>query len=289
MVIATRNRRPGLCATLEKLSALPERPEIIVVDNASRDGTRDAVRRAFPHAELVALRRNQGASARNAGVRRARTPYVALTDDDSWWEPGALARAAAVLDTAPRAGLVAAATLVGPEDAPDPVNALMADSPLSRGSLPGPRVLGFLGCAAVARRRAYLAAGGFSRLLFIGAEEQLLAYDLAARGWPAVYRDDIVAHHWPSPARDARRRRRQELRNRVLIAWLRRPLPRAIGDTARLGATAARDPVARRALGETALRLPAALLLRRRLPPDVEADIRLLEAGTRPLEAGRAG
>jgi GT2 family glycosyltransferase len=227
--------------------------------------------------DLVSLRRNLGACARNVGVRRAQTPYVALNDDDSWWEPGALSKAVAVLEASPRTGIVAAATMVGPEDAPDPINELMAASPLPQGCLPGPRVLGFLGCAAVARRQAYLAAGGYSRLLFIGGEEELLAYDLAAKGWPVSYRVDVVAHHWPSPVRDARRRRVQEIRNRLLVAWLRRPLPRAAGDTIRLAGAAGRDPVAGRALAEAALRLPAALVLRRRLPAQVEADIRLLE------------
>jgi GT2 family glycosyltransferase len=276
-VIATRNRCAELCATLERLSTLPERPAIIVVDNGSQDGTPGAVRRDFPRVELVPLRRNTGACARNAGVRRARTPYVALNDDDSWWEPGALSKAVEVLDASPRTGIVAAATMVGPENAPDPVNELMAASPLPQGCLPGPRVLGFLGCAAVARKQAYLAAGGYSRLLFIGGEEELLAYDLAAKGWPVSYRADVIAHHWPSPVRDARRRRVQETRNRLLVAWLRRPLHRAAGDTARLMRAAGRDPVARRALAEAAVKLPAALLLRRPLPAQVEADVRLLE------------
>jgi GT2 family glycosyltransferase len=276
-VIATRNRRPELCTTLERLSALPERPGIIVVDNGSQDGTARAIRRSFPHVEVISLRRNQGACARNVGVRRAGTPYVALSDDDSWWEPGALSKAVAILDASPRTAIVAAATMVGPEAAPDPLNAVMAESPLSCESLPGPRVLGFLGCAAVARRQAYLAAGGYSRLLFIGGEEELLAYDLAARGWPISYRADVIAHHWPSPVRDARQRSSLEARNRILVAWLRRPLPRAAGDTVRLARAAARDPAAGRALVETVVRLPAALLLRRRLPAHVEADIRLLE------------
>jgi GT2 family glycosyltransferase len=276
-VIATRNRCPELCATLERLSALPERPGIIVVDNGSRDGTARAVQRAFPGVELITLRRNLGACARNVGVRRARTPYVALNDDDSWWEPGALSKAVAVLEASPRTGIVAAATMVGPDATPDPLNGVMAASPLRAGTLPGPRVLGFLGCAAVARKQAYLAAGGYSRLLFIGGEEELLAYDLAAKGWPVSYRADVVAHHWPSPVRDARRRRTLETRNRILVAWLRRPWSRAAADTVRLARTAGRDANAGRALAETAIRLPAALLLRRRLPAQVEADIRLLE------------
>jgi GT2 family glycosyltransferase len=278
VVIATRNRRVGLCATLERLSALPEQPDIIVVDNASTDGTPAAVRQRFPHVELVVLGRNRGASARNVGVRRARTRYVALSDDDSWWEPGTLTRAVTLLDTTPGVGLVTGATLVGPLDTPDPLNAMLAASPLSRDGLPGPRVLGFLGCAAVTRREAYLASGGYFWLLFIGGEEELLAYDLTARRWPIVYCADIVVHHWPSPIRDASRRRRQELCNRVLVAWLRRPLPCAARATVRLARAAARDRLARRALAETALRLPVALLRRRPLPAHVEADIRRLEA-----------
>ena len=279
VVVATRNRRTGLCRTLGYLAALPERPPIVVVDNGSDDGTPDAVRRAFPQVELITLPRNEGAHARNHGVRRARTPYVALSDDDSWWEPGALARAVTVLDTHPELGVVAGATLVGAEDAPDPLNAVLAASPLPRGALPGPRVLGFLGCAAVARRDAYLAAGGYSRLLHIGGEEELLAYDLAALGWPISYRPDVVVHHWPSPVRDAHRRRIQELRNHVLISWLRRPVAHALTETARLAAAERRhrDPVTARALAETLIRLPRALAHRQPLPAPVEADIQLLE------------
>jgi GT2 family glycosyltransferase len=277
VVVATRNRRPGLCRTLEHLAALPEQPPIVVVDNGSGDGTADAVRRDFPQAELVELRRNLGAHARNYGVRRARTPYVALSDDDSWWEPDALTRAVKVLDQWPGVGLIAGATVVGEEAVPDPINEVLAASPLPPGTLPGPRVLGFLGCAAVARRDAYLAAGGYSRLLCIGGEEELLAYDLAALGWPIIYRPDVVVHHWPSAARDARRRRTQELRNHALIGWLRRPLGQALADTARLAAAARRDPVAARALAETLATLPRVLLRRRPLPAPVEADVRLLE------------
>jgi GT2 family glycosyltransferase len=276
VVIATRNRCAELCRTLRHLSALPERPHLLVVDNASRDGTPARVREAFPGTELVALPRNRGASARNVGVRRCRTPYVAFSDDDSWWEPGSLATAGAVLDACPRAGLLAARVLVGAAAEPDPVNAVMSASPLRRGGLPGPRVLGFLACAAVLRRDAFLAAGGFSRLLFLGGEEQLLAYDLAAAGWAACYLPGIVARHCPSPARDPAARERQLSRNCVLVAWMRRPVRRAVAETARLAARAGRDPAAAGTLAGVMARLPAALVQRRALPADVEAAARLL-------------
>ncbi|MGI5231955.1 glycosyltransferase family 2 protein [Actinoallomurus sp. CA-142502] len=278
VVVITRNRRAGLLDTLARIEALPERPVVVVVDNGSDDGTTAAVRAAHPDVRLVPLGRNHGAAARDIGVHLSRTPYVAFSDDDSWWEPGALARAAALFDAHPRLGLVAARVLVGEERRPDPINAAMAASPLpAEPGLPGPPVLGFLGCAAIVRRRAFLDAGGFSPLLFFVGEERLLAYDLAAAGWARCYVPGIVAVHHPSPHRPvARDRRRAELRNIVLTAWMRRPAPVALAETARMGLAAVRDGDARAALVAAALRLPAALRRRRPVPASVESAIRLL-------------
>lgn len=151
VVVATRDRRASLLATLPRLLALPERPDLLVVDNASGDGAADAVACAAPSARLVRLSRNVGAAARNVGARRARAGYVAFADD-SWWAPGALARAADLLDAHP-ALAVAARVLVGHGERLDPVSAAMAASPLPRApGVPGPAVLGFLACGAVVHR-----------------------------------------------------------------------------------------------------------------------------------------
>ncbi|WP_336159560.1 glycosyltransferase [Amycolatopsis sp. VC5-11] len=46
VVVITHNRREQLRETLQHLVTLPERPPILVVDNASTDGTADLVARA---------------------------------------------------------------------------------------------------------------------------------------------------------------------------------------------------------------------------------------------------
>lgn len=177
VVIATRNRCERLPVTLRHLLRLPEHPDVLVVDNASTDGTRAMLAQDFPEVRVLALPVNHGARALG-------TPYVAFSDDDSWWAPGALTRAAELFDAHPRLGLIAARTLVGTAAEPDPLNDILAASPLGPATdLPGTQVLGFLACGAVVRRSAHLDAGGFHRLLFFGGEEILLAYDLAARGW----------------------------------------------------------------------------------------------------------
>ncbi|OKK03573.1 glycosyl transferase [Streptomyces sp. CB03234] len=277
VVVITHNRREQLLGTLDRLAALPERPPVIVVDNASTDGTPEAVARLHPEITVLTPGLNLGAPGRNIGVRHARTPYVAFSDDDSWWEPGSLGRAADLMDRHPRLGLLAARVRVGPDGEPDPLNDQLAASPLERAAdLPGPPVLGFLACAAVARREAYLEAGGYHPILFLGGEETLLAYDLAAHGWGVCHSPDVVAVHSPvggvRPGRPA-----VQLRNAALTAWLRRPLAVALRHTRGIAVRARREPEAREALRELLGRLPVALRERRPLPAAVEAAARRLD------------
>lgn len=278
VVIATRNRSRELTRTLTELRALRPRPPIVVLDNASGDDTACAAE-AFPDVLVIRLRRNFGAAARNLGVALARTPYIAFSDDDSWWAGDALVAAERIFDSCPRLGLVAGRTLVGADGRDDPVNALMADSPLGRtAELPGPSVLGFLACAAIVRKEAYLQAAGFSPLLHFGAEERLLAFDLAAHGWHLCYLADVRAHHHPSSHRPSPAwRRRAEQRNNALITWMRRPLRRCAAETAELLGRAPREPGTLLAVAGILRRLPWALAQRRRLPPDVERRARILE------------
>lgn len=276
VVVITRDRRPEVMGSLGRLLALPESPAVTVVDNASSDGTADAVEEQYPTVDVVRLERNLGAAARSVGVERARTPYVAFNDDDSWWAAGALERAADVLDRVPGVGVLAARVLVGPDDRLDPVCRAMRNSPLGEVTGAGPRVLGFVACGAVVRRSAYLQVGGFHPRYGVGGEEALLALDLAERGWDCAYVDDVVAHHHPSPVRDRRARRVREVRNDIWTLWLRRPLSRALPGTARV---LARLPVDRDArAGMRAALAGANWVLRERKPiePATESALRRL-------------
>jgi GT2 family glycosyltransferase len=270
VVVMTRDRWPDLRGSLPH----HEGP-VILVDNGSSDGTPDLVRRHFPAVEVVELGTNYGSVARNVGVERARTPYVAFADDDSWWAPGALRTAAEVLDGHPRLAVLAGRMLVGVDERPDPICALMADSPLGTAAdLPGPSVLGFLACGVVVRREAYLAAGGFDDVVFFMGEEERLALDLATLGWGQAYVDEVVAHHHPSAVRDTVERQARGARNRLLTAVMRRPWPvvlQAAQTDLRGG------PAGRLAVRQALARLPRALARRRRLPAHVEAARRLLD------------
>jgi GT2 family glycosyltransferase len=277
VVIATRDRRESLLRTLDHLAG---QAPVVVVDNASADGTADAVRTRHPDVELVELPVNTGAVARTDGVRRAATPYAAFADDDSWWEPGALDRAADLLDTHPQVAVVVGRVRMAADGREDAVTRKHRAELLGR-SPAGPDVLSFPAFAAVVRRDAYTGVGGFSRLLFFGGEEHLLALDLAATGWQLVFAEDVVAWHDPAgPDHPTAARWALQTRNDVLVDWLRRPLPVALGATGRLARRALREPAARQALAGLLMRLPAALRLRRPVPAEVE---RRFATAQRPL------
>ncbi|OBG86720.1 transferase [Mycobacterium sp. NS-7484] len=285
-VIASRNRADELTTVVTRLLETTECP-IIVVDNDSDDRSVPAMRavaaRSADRVTLLELGTNLGAVARNVGVAACRTPYVAFCDDDSWWEPTAPALGAQIFDRYPQTAVLAARTEVWPQRRDDPMVAELANSPLGqRADLPGPSILGFLACSAMVRKSAFEAAGGFSPILHFRGEETLLALDLAASGWDLCYCPELTAIHHPSvhrppnAAQDAR-----SVRNAVLTTWLRRPLPHCARASLQLLTAATRDTEHARAAVEAAMRLPAVLTHRRRLPSTVEQALAVLEHGHR--------
>jgi GT2 family glycosyltransferase len=275
VVVATRNRRDELLRTLGEIRGLPDVSRIIVVDNGSSDGTPEAVRTEVPDATLIEATTNLGAAARNIGVAEATAPIVAFSDDDSWWESGALGRAARLFHRYPRMAVLAARIVLA-DGREDPVCAVMAASPLpDRVGLPGPSLLGFVACGSVVRRKAFVEAGGFHPRLVLGSEEQLLALDVVRNGWGIAYVPDVVAHHRPSGVRDRDGRRQLTARNSLWNAWLRLSPLGALRRSAGIVAGGLRDPWSRRGIVEALIGSGWVIRERRVVPAEVERDFRL--------------
>jgi GT2 family glycosyltransferase len=278
VVMITHNRRAEVLRSLSHLSGMPEQPRIVLVDNGSTDDTAVAVAKQFLHVEILDAGGNLGAAGRTLGVRHVDTPYVALCDDDTWWNPGDLGRAADLLDAHPRLAIITARVLIGPEQRPDPACRIMEKSPLPREpGMPGPSLLGFLAGASVVRRSAFLAVGGFAPHLLIGGEEELLAIDLAAAGWWLCYVPELTVHHYPSQQRDRPARRSRLVRNGLWFAWMRRPLAGALRRTLSAARAAACDQAALHGFASALAGLPWALSQRRVVPPEIERGLRQIE------------
>lgn len=107
VVIPVFNRRELVGRAISSVLGQTRPPhEIIVVDDASGDGTADLVRRRFPDVVLLENRRNRGVShARNLGVRRAEGDWIAFLDSDDEWLAGKLERQIALLSEKPEVPL----------------------------------------------------------------------------------------------------------------------------------------------------------------------------------------
>lgn len=246
IAIATRNRKESLRRTLQRLSALPESAAIVVVDNRSSDGTPAMVANEFPQVRLLALNTNRGVAARNIAVAALSTPYVAFSDDDSWWLPGALTTAAETFKRHPGLSLIGARILVGPRRRLDPTCELMA-GPAPAG-LPGPEIDGFVACGAIVRREQFLAVGGFCERFIVGAEEGLVALDLRARGGYLCYVETVQARHMPNTDPRPDRQWRQT-RNELWTVWLRGSPQAVAHETLRYGRRALSDRTSLKAFG----------------------------------------
>lgn len=107
IVIVNWNTRDLLLKCLESLEPTVGLTEIVVVDNASTDGSPDAVREKFPRVNLVVNKSNTGfARANNIGLQQCTGRYVCLVNSDVVVQPGSLRRMIDFLDRNPSIGLL---------------------------------------------------------------------------------------------------------------------------------------------------------------------------------------
>ena len=213
-VIVTRNRRDSLLKTLailEQNTRLPRHMwEVFVVDNASEDGTAEAVARHHHDATVIRLPENEGVPARNHALRPAQGRYVVFLDDDSYPRDDAIPQSLEYLSRHPKTA------------------ALVARVFLPDGSAEAPAMPAItMGGASIVRRTVLEEVGGFAPEFFRQAEE----YDMSFRIWSAGYRverfeDICFGHDKVASGRCSALTRRMDLRNNLILT--ERYLPRHI-------------------------------------------------------------
>jgi GT2 family glycosyltransferase len=211
-IISTHNRRDVLLDTLAHVrmcGLAHDACEVFVVDNASSDGTADAVAQDFPTARLIRLKRNRGACAKNEALRHARGRFIVFLDDDSYPMPGAISQMVRKFEVFPRLG--AAVFTVNLPDG-------------SRECSAYPDV--FIGAGTGFRRRALTQVGGLPEHFFMQAEEYDLSLRLLQAGWDIRAFDDLqVMHLKTAAARSSKRTTRLDVRNNFLLAHRQLPDP----------------------------------------------------------------
>ncbi len=108
VVIPTRNRKEKLTTLLESVfKSTPTDLEVVVIDNASTDGTSNTVSKKFPRVRLFRSSENLGAvGGRCLGLKKSRGDYIFLVDDDNVLPPNAISRLVDLMEKNPDLGLV---------------------------------------------------------------------------------------------------------------------------------------------------------------------------------------
>ena len=211
MIIVNSNSGEYLARSLEALARQTLAPAATyVVDNGSTDGSTGEAETRFPWIEVVRLGHNAGfAVANNVAVRRTDCEFVALLNPDAFPEPEWLERLVATAAAAPEcASFSSRLMLAGEEGVVDGegdsygVNGFAWRRHHGRriGSSPTGAAVPeevFSACAAAAlyRREAFLAAGGFDERFFCYLEDIDLGFRLRLRGEGCLYVPGAVAHH----------------------------------------------------------------------------------------------
>jgi GT2 family glycosyltransferase len=184
------NRREPLRITLTKLRdelGWPaEKLEVIVVDNASTDGTSDMVRTEFPDARLIVSDVNTGISGWNRAFEAGAGDWFLVLDDDCYVTGDALTRA---IDGAREHGADLVSFKVKSSDEEVHVFNEFYDTGL----------LAFWGCSALISRRAARELGGFDPGIFIWGHEAEFVARLLDRGWRHLHLPEVVSVHTKSP------------------------------------------------------------------------------------------
>ena len=113
LIIISYNTRDMTLACLSSVYAQTESPfEVVVVDNASTDGSAEAIRRDFPGVTLIAETVNHGfAAAHHVAVPYCRAPWLLLLNPDTVVLDGALDKLMAFSRQRPEAGIWGGRTL----------------------------------------------------------------------------------------------------------------------------------------------------------------------------------
>jgi GT2 family glycosyltransferase len=209
VVVVNANAGEYLLRTLESLARQTVAPvRTIVVDNASTDGSADAVRERFPGVELIALDRNVGfAAGNNAGFRHAADcDWFALLNPDAFAEPDWLEQLLAAGHRRPEYAFFGSRMLraTAPHELDGAGDAYHVSGVAWRLDHGRPAdALGleereiFSPCAAAAfyRRDAIEDVGGFDERFFCYYEDTDLAFRLRLRGHRCLYVPAAVVHH----------------------------------------------------------------------------------------------
>ena len=268
VIIPTRNRSGLLARAVESARRSGRDLEIIVIDDASTDQTREVCKRWVDVRCLryIRVRRRLGlGGARNVGMIASTSPYISFLDDDDVRLPGSLDAQVELLEAQPSAGMIYGRALYG-DDQCRPTGRFYPEQCLQGDVFWQLLRCNFIPCPTVVFRRACLTRVGLLEAGAPGIEDWDLWVRIAELYTVLAIDQAVAVWRQASPASEQftlrSERLHREARRLHRDKWLR--LPRAVDAGAARRREAARafaDCASQQLVWEAAARLKA-----RRLP-----------------------
>jgi GT2 family glycosyltransferase len=208
-VIVNYNRKDELLLTISKtkdiINQTPGRFEIVVVDNASEDGSAAAVKATHADVVLIENKVNTGAPAWNLAFEQAKGDYFIILDDDSHVESG-LDMALDYFDQNPEIGVLALNISGGLYETKNWKHL--------------EEKLGFIGCGAIVRKTVYDKIGGYADWIFLYSNEWDFGIRCIQAGYKVIYYELCHVKHRASVInRSSKRLVTYSVRNEMAIVY----------------------------------------------------------------------
>jgi GT2 family glycosyltransferase len=217
--------------------------EIIVVDNASTDGSQAMLEEKYPHVKLITNHQNVGfTKGNNQAMRVAQGDYFLLWNSDAFATPGAFQSLLRLAEKEPKAAIVGAQLRNADHSFqasysrfPNQLREFLILTGLGRALLgrtypsrgpeeeKGPQVVDYVeGACLLVRRQAFQEVGGFDEGFFMYAEEVDWCYSMAKHGWQVWYQPEARVIHLGGASSTGRRTHREADLYRSRIRFFRK-------------------------------------------------------------------
>jgi GT2 family glycosyltransferase len=173
--------------------------EVIVVDNASTDGTIEMIEKEFPEVHLIKMYKNLGIEAYNIGFEQAKGEYIVIIDDDSFPAKNAISRMVDKFQINPKLGVVAfdvrnfyhydEIVTMDERNSETTQSAAIAKK----------YYMGFNGAGAGIRRDLFRRIGYYPEEFFLYNNEMDTAFRVWNSGYTIEFHSDVISYHKYSP------------------------------------------------------------------------------------------
>lgn len=181
--ILSFNRKDELRNTLTKVYEQDYKNiEVIVVDNASSDGSAEMVKSEFPSVQLIQMEKNIGIAGWNEGFKAAKGEYVLVLDDDSYPDNNTLYNGIQVLNENNDAGIIS-------------FNVYNLLYKFSETQFFDYNPFSFNGCGALIKREVLLKVGHYNELFFIYLNELEYTARSYNQGFKTIYFEKSLVYH----------------------------------------------------------------------------------------------